>query len=239
MTCLVVGAAALSGVPPFSGFFSKESILGALAALDNPLWLVSGLLGAFLTAYYAFRLVFLLLFPEEGPGEAHEPVHRDWAMALPLIILAFVTLVLGFFSKGLMQFLGFSGGEKAAHSWLTYVALAMPASGIFVAWMEFGRSTSDRRGFVERIPALADFFSQRWYLDKFYGALVRNIVDHGLSAICAAGDRKIIDESLDSFGSAMIGAGRRVSLWHMGRFQQKLFVMFAAIVVLVFYFAFS
>ena len=68
MTCLVIAAAALSGVPPFSGFFSKESILAALAALDNPLWLVSGLLGAFLTAYYTFRLVFLLLFSERRPG---------------------------------------------------------------------------------------------------------------------------------------------------------------------------
>jgi len=244
MTCLVIAAAALSGVPPFSGFFSKESILTALAGLDNPLWLVSGLLGAFLTAYYAFRLVFLLLFPEDGPVESHEPAHRDWAMALPLIILAFVTLVLGFFSKDLMHFLGASEGADAMHAevhrpWLVYVALAMSFSGIALAWLEFGRSASDRKGFVERIPALADFFSRRWYLDKLYGALVRYVIDRGLSSFCAGCDRKVIDESLDGFSNTMTGAGRSVSLWHVGRLQQKLFVMFAVMIVLVIYFAFD
>ncbi len=244
MVCLVIAAAALSGVPPFSGFFSKESILSALAGLENPFWLVAGFLGAFLTAYYAFRLVFLLLFPPGGMDSNHEPAHRNWAMAAPLLILAFVSVVLGFFGKDLMQFLGSSGAGGALHkeahrAWLTVIALAMPASGIVLAWFEFGRKSSDRKGFVERIPSLADFFSQRWYLDKFYAALVRRVVDGGLSALCAGNDRKVIDESIDTFSRSVIGAGRRVSMWHVGRLQQKLFVMFAVVMALVIYFGFN
>jgi len=73
MACLVIAAAALSGLPPLSGFFSKEAILGALAGIENPVWLAAGLLGVFLTAYYAFRLIFIILFPR---GEVwKEPVH--------------------------------------------------------------------------------------------------------------------------------------------------------------------
>lgn len=242
MTCLVIAAAALSGVPPLSGFFSKESILFALADLENPLWFVAGLAGALLTAYYAFRLVFLLLFPVKNPGADHEPVHRDLAMAIPLLVLALVSIVLGFFAGDLMHFLGSSGAAGAMDSeshppWLTVIALAMPALGIILAWFEFGRSTSDRIGFVERVPALADFFSQRWYLDRFYAALLRRVVDGGLSALCAGNDRKIIDRSIDAFSQSMIGVGRRVSLWHVGRIQQKLLVMFAVIMALLFYFA--
>ena len=88
MVCLVIAAAALSGLPPLSGFFSKEVILAALADLRNPLWLAAGLLGVFLTAYYAFRLVFIILFPR---GEVREePSHHGtggmgtlyWAMGL-------------------------------------------------------------------------------------------------------------------------------------------------------------
>ena len=63
MICIIIAAAALAGLPPLSGFFSKELILAGLAALQNPIWLAAGLLGAFLTAYYAFRLIFILMFP--------------------------------------------------------------------------------------------------------------------------------------------------------------------------------
>ena len=65
MICTVIAVAALAGLPPFSGFFSKEVILAALADLKNPMWLAAGLLGAFLTAYYAFRLIFIIVFPKE------------------------------------------------------------------------------------------------------------------------------------------------------------------------------
>ncbi len=68
--CLLVGAAALCGVPPFSGFASKELVLAALADLDNPLWLAAGLLGAFLTPYYTFRLLFVILRPAGLPRRA-------------------------------------------------------------------------------------------------------------------------------------------------------------------------
>ena len=63
MVTVVIGALALSGIFPFSGFFSKEAILGQLWHLDNKLWVALGLFGAFLTAYYTFRVIFVLLFP--------------------------------------------------------------------------------------------------------------------------------------------------------------------------------
>jgi NADH-quinone oxidoreductase subunit L len=76
--CTIIAAAALAGLPPLSGFFSKEVILAALADLNNPVWLAAGLLGAFLTAYYTFRLIFIILFPKqsvtESPaGHDHDP----------------------------------------------------------------------------------------------------------------------------------------------------------------------
>jgi NADH-quinone oxidoreductase subunit L len=63
MVTVTIGALALSGIFPFSGFFSKEAVLGQLWHLDNKLWVGLGLFGAFLTAYYTFRVIFVLLFP--------------------------------------------------------------------------------------------------------------------------------------------------------------------------------
>ena len=97
MVCMSLAAAALSGLPPFSGFFSKEAIMGVLAGQHNPIWLAAGLLGAFLTAYYSFRLIFIILRPNPiekvhaethaGHGNGHHAAGLYWVMAWPLIIL--------------------------------------------------------------------------------------------------------------------------------------------------------
>ncbi|MFZ3047263.1 MAG: NADH-quinone oxidoreductase subunit L, partial [Desulfatirhabdiaceae bacterium] len=103
IVCMTLGAASLAGLPPFSGFFSKELILSVLAGQTNPLWLTAGLAGAFLTAYYAFRLIFTILVqpsgPDSMPAHTSDPHPRDrhsetW-MAIPLVILTTLTLVLG------------------------------------------------------------------------------------------------------------------------------------------------
>ena len=125
MVCITIAALALAGIFPFAGFFSKELVLTALAHLDNKLWLVLGLFGAFLTAYYSFRVIFVMLFPKDARGlqqgprpcgatwqeeptatghddDAHGHGGHDehhgvpWVMAFPLIVLAGFTLILGF-----------------------------------------------------------------------------------------------------------------------------------------------
>jgi len=125
MICTVIGAAALAGLPPFSGFFSKELILAALADLKNPVWLVAGLLGAFLTAYYTFRLIFIILRPEDIQDETdthHDHGHSSyWLMGWPLILLAAITVILGFLEGTLgdffkaQQFIQTTGGGH--HAW--------------------------------------------------------------------------------------------------------------------------
>lgn len=78
---LVVGGAALAGIPPLAGFFSKEQILGALHGPGATVFKIAGLGAAFLTAYYTFRMIFLLTRPNESsaaqPDEAAYAQHRD------------------------------------------------------------------------------------------------------------------------------------------------------------------
>ncbi|UCG07412.1 MAG: NADH-quinone oxidoreductase subunit L, partial [Desulfobacterales bacterium] len=174
--CTIIAAAALAGLPPFSGFFSKEVILAALADLDNPVWLAAGLLGAFLTAYYTFRLLFIILFPkqsETGPQSGDHHGHGGyWFMGWPLIILAFVTVTLGFFQGPLETFFKGQQGIAAApvghHTWLPFVAIGSALCGVALAWLEFGRQGSDQVGFVEKIAPLNHLFAERWYIDRFY-----------------------------------------------------------------------
>jgi NADH-quinone oxidoreductase subunit L len=246
MACMVVAAAALSGIWPFSGFFSKELILGALADLPNPLWVAAGLLGAFLTTYYTFRLIFVILFaagggPETGHSQNSEHGHSGGyaVMAWPLVILAAAAVGLGFGEQAVAQFLLKPFGSAPAvnhHGWLPYAALGLGAAAVFLAWFEFGRRGAEQIGFVERLAPLNALFSDRWYLDRFYRWLLDRIVYRVFSRLCARNDQKVIDGAVDGLGRATAAAGGLMSVLHTGMVQYRLLVVFVSLVFLALYF---
>jgi len=250
--CLIIAAAALSGVPPLSGFFSKELILAGLAALENPIWLVAGLLGAFLTAYYAFRLIFILMFPKKIiPTAADEAVRGHPAkhsashygvMAWPLIILAAVTALLGLYEAPLDHFIAGRSNIDTHHlpalSWLPFLAMAIAAAGVGLAWLEFGRREADRIGFVERIPALNRFFAERWYIDHIYRLCLKYIVYKIFADSCKQNDDRIIDGSIDRFSKRTVESGQMMSRLHLGMVQYRLLAIFIVMVLLALYFVF-
>jgi NADH-quinone oxidoreductase subunit L len=256
MVCTVIAAGALAGLPPLSGFFSKEAVLAALADLPNPLWLAAGLLGAFLTAYYAFRLIFILLCPQPGAG-SKEPASGDthsgqdtshhranyWVMAWPLMILATVTVLLGFFQHPLEHFLGDQLGTVKLpagtfHAWLPYLAVSLALGGVGLAWFEFGRSGSRQVGFAERNAFLGKLFSERWYLDHLYRLLVDRVIDRGIAAVLFQNDNRVIDGSIDGICRGTVESGRIVAILHSGMIQYRLLVTFAVMVLLALYFFF-
>ena len=243
MVCLVIAAAALSGLPPFSGFFSKEIILAALAGLKNPLWLAAGLIGAFLTSYYAFRLVFIILSPREEVREEsghHEGDAAYWVMGVPLLILAGVTLMLGFAVTPLREFLAGStvhpGGN---YGWLFYISTGLAALGVGVAWFEFGRRAAPRIGFVERIAPLRELFAQRWYLDHLYQWFVHIVIDRVLSRGCTRNEDRVINEAIDGFCRFTLDSGRVFAFLQSGKVRYNLMVMFGVLVLVALYFLFS
>ena len=253
IVCMTLAAAALSGLPPLSGFFSKEAIMGGLANLHNPIWLWGGLLGAFLTAYYSFRLIFLIIFPSkiEGPhhgehgghGAADHHAGLYWVMAWPLIILATVTLVLGFFQVPLENFLvghhgaaeGHGGGH---HAWLLYVAVGLALSGVGLAWLEFGRKGASQVGFVERIEPVKTLFAERWYIDHFYRRFLDYVIYGIFSNLFTRNDRRVIDGGIDGICRATVGSGWVLSFLQSGMLQYNLMVMFAVLALVALYFFF-
>jgi NADH-quinone oxidoreductase subunit L len=242
--CLVIAAAALSGLPPLSGFFSKEAILGALAELKNPIWLAAGMLGVFLTAYYAFRLIFIILFPREEIQE--EPAHHGmkgmgplyWAMGVPLLILAGVIVVLGFLETPLREFL--SGSTTAHpyrdHAWLPYTSAGLAVFGVIIAWFEFGRRAATQVGFAERVPVLRELFAQRWYLDHVYRRFVDAVVDGLISKGCAKNEDRVINSSIDGFCDFTLDSGHLLSFLQFGKLRYNLIVMVAALALVALYF---
>jgi NADH-quinone oxidoreductase subunit L len=129
----VVGALALAAVPPFAGFFSKDAILASAAdagALGWGLW-SAGAVGAFLTAVYTFRLVFIVFTGEPSPF-VREHLHRErfegpLAMFWPVLLLGVLSLVGGF--------LQFPGAWHAVDHWIEPVAESIEEAGGTTAWI--------------------------------------------------------------------------------------------------------
>jgi NADH-quinone oxidoreductase subunit L len=246
MVCTIIAAAALAGLPPLSGFFSKEVILGALADLNNPLWLAAGLLGAFLTAYYTFRLIFIILFPrgagtESGSGHDHD--HGGyWVMGWPLLVLAAITLLLGFFQGALEAFFSGQQAMPAArgghHGWLPFAAIGSAICGVVLAWAEFGRPGAEQVGFVEKIAPVNRLFAQRWYIDRFYRRFMDMFIYGVVSNLLTRNDKQVIDGGIDGLGKATAETGRLVSWLHLGMVQYRLLTIFVVFVLLGIYFFF-
>jgi NADH-quinone oxidoreductase subunit L len=261
LVCMTIGALALSGFPGFSGFFSKEAILGQLAGQSSQIWLYAGLLGAVMTAYYSFRLIFHILLPKDGIEEKHHDEHAHaaheheeehhgyifWAMAIPVMILAGVTLVLGWVEHPIEHFL--MGHAVAAHpvqhvaehgggdgNRLMIMGISAGILGILLAWFEYGRKGASRKGFLSYFPAIWKLFDYRWFLDIFYRKSLDTFVYAGLTSLFTKNDRRIIDGGIDGLCFFTESSGRVFSFLQSGMLQYNLLIMVLAAGAAVLYF---
>ena len=188
---MLVGALALAGIPPFSGYYSKDAILGAAFAAHTPVGIygwVCGVVTAGLTAFYISRL-FLLTFhgSSRAPKHVQEHVHESpLVMLLPLVVLAFGALTSGFLLRNsfiganFASFWGSSiavpnnsvmGSLDAIPAWAATAPLDAAIIGILVAVTFYI--------FVPRLSAILSqnfaglylFVLNKWYFDELYDAI--------------------------------------------------------------------
>ncbi|MGB8990610.1 MAG: NADH-quinone oxidoreductase subunit L [Desulfobaccales bacterium] len=244
MICITIAALALAGIFPFAGFFSKEAIMGTLAALPNKTWLVVGLLGAFLTAYYSFRVIFVMLFPKPGAyGQVHghvEPVEEEhghgghghdeshgvpWVMVFPLIVLAVFSLILGFCHDYLQKLLLGEVHHHAPDMFLLVAAVSCAVGGIAMAWLDWGRQGAKCVGFIRQVPALENFFIQKWYMDHFWRWFLNRFIYGTFSRLFTYNDRRVVDGGVDTVAFSTIGSGRLLSFIQTAFLQYNLLFM--------------
>jgi NADH-quinone oxidoreductase subunit L len=166
--CFVIGSACLVALPPTSGFFSKEAILNAswqLPGYGPWLW-AGGVLGAFITAIYTFRLLFLVFF---GPQKVQPQEPKGWQFHPPLIILATLSLGAGWFvlpSQGALP------PSPSGHPplWTLVVAIGLPLLGIGIAYQVYVRQQWQGLR-IAQWSLLRQFFLRGWGFDGLYQRL--------------------------------------------------------------------
>jgi NADH-quinone oxidoreductase subunit L len=170
---------AITGLPPFSGFFSKDAILYE-DFLEGPpgqvVWFV-GIVTALLTSFYMFRLWYMAFFGESRNPEAH-PHESPWTMRVPLLILAVLSLVGGW--SGIDRFAAYlrssdgplpEGGTSALEIGLSVLAVAVALIGWYIADYFYRRRPEIPRKLAASFPAAYKLLKNKFYVDEIYSDL--------------------------------------------------------------------
>jgi NADH-quinone oxidoreductase subunit L len=183
----LIGSLANAGVIPLAGFWSKDEIIVGAWISDSPYGKVAAILGlvaAFLTALYMFRLVFLVFFGKERFDTAHLHPHESgpW-MALPLVVLAIASVFVGFVGfppeQGPFQdFLHHAFEHVHAHHvslTMTYtfgvISTIVALGGIAAAYLTYMKGTISARALGEKYEGVYEFLLNKWYIDELYNAI--------------------------------------------------------------------
>jgi NADH-quinone oxidoreductase subunit L len=245
----LIGCIAISGVPLFSGFFSKDEILwGAFAGVHGPVFLqtlvwVMAVVTAGITAFYMFRLYFLTFHGEyRGDSHALAHLHRpSLSMATPLVVLAVLSLFGGYLNVP-----EFVGGGAHLHHWLSQsvaelpvrftedvhlwewiamlVSIVVALSGIAVAWLFYVRRPELPERATGRLRGAYTLVKNKYYVDELYDSVVVRPLKATALGLYKVVDRLLIDTVL-VHGFAALGSfgGRLVRMFQNGDVQRYAF----------------
>jgi NADH-quinone oxidoreductase subunit L len=231
----LIACLAIAGIPPFSGFFSKDEILAACFHYSPLMGWVMTVIAA-MTAFYMFRLYYGIFWGKENKElHAHHTPHESpLAMTFPLIFLAAVTSVAGFIPFGTLV----SSNGEAYHIHLdatvavTSVLIAILSIAI-ATWM-YARSSqpvADKLG--KRFKGLHTAASHRFYIDEVYQFVTHKIIFRCISTPIAWFDRHVVDGFFDFLAWGTHATSDEIRDFQSGQVQQYAFVFLLGTLALI------
>ena len=252
---MMIGTIAIAGLPPFSGFFSKDEILAHVYEHNRLFW-VLGVIGAVFTSFYMFRMMFLTFKGNfRGTTAQEHHLHESpWSMTIPLIVLAVLSALGGFigipavFGGGhwLESFLAPVFAVSASKTTpLTldhtteYILMAVSVAGalgaMLFAYQRYVRSevipVADR---VER-GTLSRLSYNKYYIDEIYASLITRPLDSLSEFFYKVVDRKVIDGAVNGLGKSAMEGSKSFRLLQSGMVGFYIFMMVAGIIALLIY----
>lgn len=232
----VIGALALSGIPPLSGFWSKDEILLSALASGHTALYILGSLVAFMTAFYMFRLIFVAFFGDNKGGEqAHE---SPAVMTVPLIILAVLAVVAGLVGSPLMNnafghYITYPGAFHPApnHS-IMIISSLLAIAGIFLAWAIYQKKWVDFERIKIKMGGLYQLLYHKYYIDEIYAWLIKHFVD-GTARLMEWFDLKVINGAVNGIAWLTGHLGITLRYTEDGQVQSYALYMYAGIVILL------
>lgn len=196
----LIGCLAIAGIPPFSGFFSKDEILSAAYAW-SPWMGVWMTMVAALTAFYMFRLYYLIFWWKKHDTTHHTPHDAPWTMSVPLIFLAAVSCVAGFIPFG--HYVTWDNMPYDIHldPTIAVTSVVIAIAAIALATVMYRKENAIPARLRAAMPHLWNWAFHRFYWDELYMFITHKIIFNLICRPIAWFDRHIIDGTMDAFAN--------------------------------------
>lgn len=245
-TAFGIGALAMAGIPPLSGFWAKDEIMVAVSEEQHIAILALMLLSVVGSAVYMARIFILTFLGEPRDHHVYEHAHESPPiMTLPLVVLAVGAIISGFVVfDGVGEFLTLGGGfgefvyahephPFQFHADIGFISIALAVFGVILGfyywWAEGGRRAVEAGRWAPEIYAL---FINKFYIDDLYQA----VIDRGIllvAGIIAWFDRAVVnDTGVDGVGAIGVYSGFRLKFIETGRLPNYALVIVIGVVVL-------
>jgi len=252
---MLIGCLAISGIPPFAGFFSKDEILSHVYEHSKVMWAI-GVFTSFLTAFYMFRLLFLTFFGEfRGTEEQRHHLHESPAsMTLPLIVLAVLSAVGGFMGAPMFvgkhyladflapiftysrQILPAAFNTEPEHStelMLMGISVLVAVIGIVLAYVMYvARAQRPAEDDAQR-SAPENLVYHKYYVDELYNSLIVKPVMALSTGLYKFVENGIIDPLVNGVGRVTLAGGRALRNVQTGSVETYLILMVIGIVLIL------
>ena len=218
----LISCLAIAGIPPFSGFFSKDEILTAAMQYSPWVgWIMTGV--AAMTAFYMFRLYYGIFWGTENKeAHAHHTPHEaPWTMTFPLIFLSAVTILCGFLPFG--HFVSASGEAYDIHlnTQIAITSVVIAVCSIALAtYIYKGESQPIADRLYKTFPRLHRAAYKRFYQDEIWQFVTHKIIFRCVSTPIAWFDRHIVDGTFNFLAWGANESGESIRSWQSGDVRQ-------------------
>jgi NADH-quinone oxidoreductase subunit L len=227
----LIACLAIAGIPPFAGFFSKDEILSAALA-SNPMYFGVAALAAALTAFYMFRLYFLVFWGKERTY-THTPHESSAMMLIPMVILAVGSVFAGFIPFG--KFVSSDNQPLHAHLDMTVAILSVIVAvvGIAIAWMFYKNESALPEKISSALGVLYRGAVKKFYIDEIYLFITKTIIFNLISRPIAWFDRHIIDALMDLTATITNKVSDEMKGLQSGQLQHYAYIFLSGIILIV------
>jgi NADH-quinone oxidoreductase subunit L len=259
----LVSTIAISGIPLFSGFFSKDEILWWAFGSNRGHWLLwlMGAAAAGMTAFYMFRLVFMTFFGEQrtnARAKDHIP-ESGLTITIPLMVLGLLAVIGGY--VGIPAILGGANhihhylepvfghalelnkiaahGSHLAEYSLMGISVGIAVFGILLAWFMYIKNPALPGKFVASFPGLWKTVYNKWYIDELYDAVFVNNCKRIGIFLWRGFDVIVIDGIVNGTGKVVRGVGSGLRYTQSGFLHNYAMGMVVGVVVIVGYYIFG